>query len=120
MATTKVVTVHFNNVTLTAGAGDQTSATQDLLDGYGGCAFIRLTNGATGPTVAAQVQIQTDPTTPAGYDYGGALVGSTANNAVREWVIDIPIGVSYIAFVAGGNTDQNVTCRAEVTEVTAV
>jgi len=120
MASTKITTVHFNNVTLTAAADDQTSTPQDLTDGYGGVASIRLTNGATGPTIPAQVQIAVSPDNSNYYDYGGPLVGSTANNAVVEWVVDIPIGVYYLQFVAGSNTGQNVTCRVEFTEVTVV
>ena len=62
MASTKVVTVLANNVTLTAGAANPVdSDVMDLQDGYGAFLQIKVTNGATGPTLAAQAQIQTSP-----------------------------------------------------------
>ena len=121
MATTKGVTVLFNDVALVAAAGDQTSAAADLADGYSATASVKLTNGATGPTVAAQVQIQTSPDNSNWYAFGGSLVGSTVNSAVVSWGgIEIPMGVKYVRGVAGSNTGQNVTVRMEITEVSAV
>ena len=120
MATTKAVTVVFNDVALVAAAGDQTSAAVNLTDGYGGVAEVKLTNGGTGPTVAAQVQIEVSADDTNYYKFGGPLAGSVTSSAVRSWVIDIPIGVQYVRGVAGSNTGQNVTVRMEMSEVTAV
>jgi len=121
MATTKAVTVLFDDVTLTAGAGDTTSALATIDDGYGGSLNVKLTNGGTGPTIPAQVQVQVSPDNSNWYDVGYALLGLTGNNADPSWG-DIPvgIGVKYLRCVAGSNTDQNVTVRAEIVEVTAV
>lgn len=121
MATTKTTTIVWDNVVLTAGAGDTTGAAVDLTDGYGAVVDVKLTNGATGPTVAAQVQIETSPDNSNWYEFGGALVGSTANNGVAPWgSIEIPIGTKYLRPIAGSNTGQDVTVRVEVTEVEAV
>lgn len=121
MASTKAVTAVFNAQTLTAGAADTTSSVVTLDDGYGASLHIKLTNGATGPTVAAQVQIQVSADNSEWYDFGGALIGSTTNSEVVSWGgIEIPIGVEYIRLVAGSNTGQNVTVDADISEVTAV
>lgn len=120
MASTKVVTVLHNNVTLTAGAGNTTATGVALDDGYGAQLHLKLTNGATGPTIAAQIQIQLSPDDTNYYDYGGPLVGSTTNSAVSSWSVEIPIGAEFVRTVSGSNTGQNVTIRAELSEVTAV
>ena len=121
MATTKAVTAIWSAVTLTAGAGDTTSSAVDLTDGYGGTLNIKLTNGATGPTIAAQVQVQVSEDNSEWYNFGGALIGSTANNAVTSWGgIIIPIATKYLRLVAGSNTGQNVTVDADLSEVTAI
>lgn len=121
MATTKTITVLDNNVTLTAGAADNTSTVWDLQDGYGGCVSIKITNGATGPTVAAQAQIQTSPDNSNWYKFGGALVAGLGNNVVTSWGgIPIPIGVKYLKVTSGSNTGQNVTIRTEGSEVVAI
>jgi len=120
MATTKVNTVIWNDLALVAGAGDQTSTTQDLTDGYGGTLLMKITNGATGPTVAAQVGVWYSGDGTNWYQRSGGYVATLGNNVVTSWVVDVPIGVAYLKLVAGSNTVQNVTIRAELTEVTAV
>ena len=120
MATTKTVTVIHNNITLTAAAGDTTSSSWDLQNGYGGTLHIRITNGGTGPTIAAQVQVQTSPDDSNYYDFGGPLVGTTTNSDVIEWNVEIPMGVKYLQTVSGSNTGQDVTLRVEGTEIVEV
>lgn len=121
MATTKVRTEIWGSKTLTADAGDTTSSSVNLTDGYGASLNIRLTNGGTGPTVAAQVQIEVSADNSGWFDFGGPLVGSTGNSAVSEWGgIEIPIGVQYIRLVAGSNTGENVTVDADISEVTVI
>jgi len=54
MASTKSAPVVLdNNVTLVAAAADHTSTVWSLLTGYGGPLYLKITNGATGPTLAA-------------------------------------------------------------------
>lgn len=107
---------------MTAGAADTTSAAQDLTGSYGAQLDIKLTNGATGPTIAAQVQIQVanDAAGTLWTNFGGALVGSTANNGVVSWSVDLPIGVAAVRLVSGSNTGQNVTLDADISKVTSI
>jgi hypothetical protein len=121
MATTKAVTVIYNNVTLTASNADTVSSSIDLADGYGASLFVKITNGATGPTVPAQFIIETSADNSNFYQLGGALVANTTNNGVYSWgALEIPMGVKYLRLTAGSNTGQNVTIRAEVCETSAV
>ena len=120
MASTKVVSVLDNNVTLTAGAGDNTSTVWTLDDGYGAELYIKVTNGATGPTVAAQAQIWASPDNSNYYKFGGALIATLGNNVITSWSIPIPIGVEYLKVISGSNTGQNVVIRVEGSEVTAI
>jgi len=121
MASTKTATALFNTTTLTADAGDTTSSVVSLVDGYGAAAFLKLENGATGPTIAAQIQIELSGDNTEWYKFGGALVGSTANDAITSWAaIEIPIAAKYLRLVAGSNTDQDVTADADVVELEKV
>ena len=121
MASTKTVTEVLSAVTLTAGAGNTTSDPVDLADGYGATLNIKLANGATGPTVAAQVQVQVSEDNSEWYNFGGALIGSKVANAVTSWGgIIIPIATKYLRLVAGSNTGQNVVVDADLSEVTAI
>jgi hypothetical protein len=120
MATTKVVSVLDNDVTLTAAAGDHTSGVWTIDDGYGGELYIKITNGGTGPTIAAEAQIWVSPDNSNWYEFGGAIVGTTGNSEVVSHAVNIPVGAEYAKVISGSNTGQDVTIRVEGTEVTAI
>ena len=122
MASTKAVTVLSNNVTITKDQGAEAVASSDwdLSDGYGGQLYLKVTNGATGPTVAAVLQIYASPDDTTYYKFGGALGSTLGNDAVTTWSIPIPIGVEFIRVMSGSNTDQDVVVRVEGSEVTAI
>ena len=113
---TKATTVHLDNVTLTAGAAATSSTIQDLTDVDNATVDLRITNGGTGPTVPAQIQIETSPDNGTNYfDCGGPLVAQTGNNVVTEWSgISLPPATLYVRITAGSNTGQDVTVRAVV------
>jgi hypothetical protein len=122
MALTKARTSIWSATTLTAAAADTTSSTINLTAGYGSQVNIKLTNGATGPTIAAQVQVRVanDSGATLVTNFGGAFVGGVANNGVYYASIEIPIGVGALILVAGSNTGQNVTVDADISTVTGV
>lgn len=122
MALTKSRTSIWSAQTLTAGAGDTTSSAQNLTAVYESQVDIKITNGATGPTIPAQCQIQVaaDSGGTLYVNFGGPLVSNTGNNVVTSWSIDIPIGVASLQLVAGSNTAQNVTINADISTVTAI
>lgn len=125
MAITKARTSIWSAQTLTAAAGNTTSSVIDLSAGYGSVIDIKLTNGATGPTIAAQVQVVVANNYNGGSptlltNFGGAFVGGVTNNGIYYASVEIPIGVAAIELVAGSNTGQNVTVDADISTVTAV
>jgi hypothetical protein len=111
----RTVTVLDNNVTLTASAGNHTSSlwTKSQLN-TDALLLVKITNGGTGPTVAAQAQVQVSPDNSNWYNYGGALSGTTTNSDVQSWAIPLSDSVNYAQVVSGSNTGQNVTIRCEV------
>jgi len=122
VAATKARTSIWAAQVLTAGAANITSAAVDLSTGYGAQVDIQLTNGATGPTVAAQVQVQVaaDVAGTLFVNYGGPLVGGVANSGVSSWSVELPLGVTRVRLVAGSNTVQNVTVDADISNVTGI
>lgn len=119
MAFAKTRTSIFDGQTLTAGTGDTTSSAVDMSTYRAASLNVKLTNGTTGPTVAAQVQIEVSGDNSTWYKFGGPIVGQTGNSAVHSLGgIDIPVGVKYLRLVAGSNTGQNVTIDADITGVT--
>ena len=106
-----------DNVTLTAGAANHESTVWQLSrDDYvtsSKLVFVKLTNGATAPTAAAQAQVMGSRDGTNYYNYGGPLVGNTDNNGSESQIITVPGGVEYIKVVSGGNTGQEVTVRWE-------
>ena len=121
MALTKANTVIHDDITLTASGADTTSSTQDLTAVYQSIVRVRITNGATGPTVAAQCKLQvSEADTAAKYMTLATVVGSTANNGVVEAVMAVPDPAEYLRLISGSNTGQNVTLRAVIEKVTAL
>lgn len=106
--------------TLTAAAGDTTATGVDLRTTYAALYAIKLTNGATGPTIPAQVQVQVSADDSGYYNFGGPLVGGTANNAVSSWTVELPSAAKYARTVSGSNTGQNVALATEVMDITAI
>lgn len=113
----KTATEIWNAVAQAAG-GTTTGDSQDLSDAEAAELHLRITNGATGPTLPAQVQIETSPDGSDWYDYGGPLKGKTANAGISEWTVPIDRGVKYARVVGSGNTGQGVTLDAWIVVVT--
>ena len=125
MASTKTRTSLWSAQTLTASSGNVSSSWIDLSAGYGAEVDITLTNGGTGPTIPAQVQVQVANDYNAGAptlvtNFGGPLVGGTTASEVDYWSVQIPIGCAALRLVAGSNTGQAVTVNADISNVTGL
>ena len=122
MAAARTLSIVHNNITLTAGAGDTTATGVSIGTKYGVCLLVKLTNGATGPTVPAQCQVQVSGDDSNYYNYGGALVGGTTNAGVYSWDVPLPLDAQalYVRTVSGSNTGQNVTLRVELVSVDSI
>ena len=110
-------------------AGSTTRGTADLRTAQGGMLTVKITNGATGPTVPATVNIliaHNSGATPTGASAGAdwktiwSFAASTGNNVVTEQSITIDPGVMHLEFEVTGNTAQAVTCEAFLSEITSV
>ena len=104
-----------------------TRGTVDLRTKQGGLLTIKLTNGATGPTIAATANIlvaHTAGITPvagsAGADWKTlwSFAGSTANNGIVEQSLEVGPGVMHLEVEVKDNTGQAVVCEAFLSEIT--
>ena len=110
-------------------AGSTTRGTADLRTAQGGLLTVKLTNGATGPTVAATCNIlvaHTTGATPTASSRGAdwktiwSFAGSTSNNAIVESPpIELGPGVMHVCVEVTGNTGQAVVCEALLSEITS-
>ena len=103
--------------------------TVDLRNAQGGLLTVKITNGATGPTVPATVNILiahdagvTPTAAAAGADWKTiwSFVASTGNNVITEQSITIDPAVMHLEVEVTGNTAQAVTCEAYLSEITSV
>ena len=110
-------------------AGSSTRGTADLRTAQGGLLTVKVTNGATGPTVPATVNIlvahdagATPTAASAGSDWKTiwSFAASTGNSVVTEQSITIDPSVMHLEVEVTGNTAQAVTCEAYLSEITSV
>lgn len=108
-------------------AAATTRGTLDLRTTHGGMLTIKLTNGATGPTVQATANVlvahnagATPTAASAGVDwktlwsFGGGVTAS----AITEQSIAVDAGVMHLEVEVTGNTGQAVVCEAFLSEIT--
>lgn len=110
----------FSARSLDAGSADVACGKVSLAGSYGAVVGGKILNGATGPTVAGQVQIQVsyDKSGSSFYSYGGAIVGTTGNDDPTPFgPIEFPMGVQWVRAVIGSNTDEAVVYDVRLTIV---
>lgn len=113
--------------TSVAAAGTE-RGTLDLRTTQGGILTAKITNGATGPTIECTMTVSiahNDGSTPAAGAEGAnwkrfyQFAGTTTNNDVQQWALDIPPGVMHLQVEFSGHTAQAVTCEAFLSEITS-
>ena len=119
MPATKALSTIIAAATSNAAAGTTTGTAVNLTTAYGAEVTIKLTNGATGPTVAAKalVYISGDNVN---YKLFYQVAGDTTASSVNEYVIDIPAPAMYVRVDVSGNTGQAVTCEAFAQVLTGI
>lgn len=99
----------------------------DLRSAQGGILTLKITNGATGPTVPCTANVliaHNNGSTPAVASAGAdwktlwSFAGSTGNSATVERSIEIGPGVMHLEVEFIGNTAQAVTVEAYFSEIT--
>ncbi len=126
MALTKTARTLVAAGTSNAAAGT-TRGTIDLEATYGGMLTLKMTNGATGPTVqcTANVLISHNATLPAAASAGAdwktmyTLGGGTTANAITEIAIPIDESIMALEVEFTGNTGQAVVVEAYLSELTS-
>ncbi len=127
-----VTTLTKNLVTVVAAgtsnaAAATTRGTADLRTALGGLLTMKITNGATGPTVQCVCNIlaaHDEGATPTAASAGAtwktlwSFGGGTTANAITEQSFDIPQGVMHLEVEFTGNTGQAVTVEAVLSKVT--
>lgn len=110
-------------------AGSTTRGTADLRTAFGGLLTVKLTNGATGPTIQAEGRVlvahnsgATPTAASAGTDWKTIWVfgGGTTANAITEQSISLDQSVMHVEVEITGNTGQTVTCEAFLSELTSI
>ncbi len=110
-------------------AGSSTRGALDLRTAQGGLLTVKITNGATGPTVGATVNIavahnagSTPATAAAGADWKTiwSFTATTTANAVLEQSLSVDPAAMHLQVEVTGNTGQAVTCESFLSEITSV
>ncbi len=109
-------------------AGATTRGTADVRTSLGGFVTMKISNGATGPTVQCEGRVLISHDTGATPAAGSAgadwktiwrFGGGSANSAVTEsGTIELPFGTKHVEVEFTGNTAQAVTVEAFLSEVT--
>lgn len=102
-----------------AAAATKNSSDLDLSTAYGAVITAKITNGATGPTIACQAIVQVSPD---GTTYYNAMTGTapTTASAVATFYFEIPLGVMHVRVQFTGNTVQAVTVEAQAQYCTGI
>jgi len=121
MPTTASTTTIYDGQSITAGGGPTTSSGVDVSAHHSTGICIKITNGATGPTAATEVQLEVSANAGTDYmEWGGPMIGGTANNGIYSWSLTIPDWVQSIRAVVTHGTDQNTTLDMFLSGLTAV
>jgi hypothetical protein len=120
MAATKTATTVVSSQSSAAGSAiNAVTGSQDLTTAYGAIVTAKVTNGATGPTVACTVELDysNDNTN---WKVASSNLAQTGNSVVTTFVFYIPPQVMYYRIGFGGNTAQAVTVEAQSAALTGI
>lgn len=119
MAATKTKRTLIASGTSNAAGATTSAAEWNLSAAYGGLLTVRVTNGATGPTVAASVVVYVGSASGEKRTLT-TLAAPTTNGAVTDFAVDVPPAAMFVNLDVTGNTGQAVTCEAFGEELTGI
>lgn len=102
-----------------AAGGTTTGSSIDLTTALGMQVTAKVTNGATGPTVACTFKIEISNNNSAWKTHFEAAA-RTGNSVVTEWSVTVGPEIMYARSVFTGNTGQAVTVEAFGHELTSI
>ena len=117
---TKAISARTLQASATNTAGSTTTGTGlDCRADFGMLVTAKITNGATGPTVACTfyLEVSHDNTNWKTFVAATAQLG---NSVVTEWAVDLPATVAYCRSRFSGNTGQSVTVECLGSEWTTL
>lgn len=101
-------------------AGATTNGTElDLSTKYGAIVCAKITNGATGPTVGCDFVVYVGEATTTKREFS-RQTAPTTNNAVTEFVVEVPPSAMFVNVTFTGNTGQAVTVECYAQELTTI
>ena len=106
------------NTANTAGS-TTTGSSINLTAAYGGLATAKITNGPTGPTVAAQAKLMVSGDNT-NWKTFKVFLASNANNAISEFACELPPGTMYARWDVTGNTGQTVAGEGFIQELSSI
>lgn len=109
----------FQSSTSNAAGGTTTGTAVNLTTALGCAVVLKVTNGATGPTVGCTVKIEVSNDTTNWFTWYAATASVTAS-AVNEFSVDLPPAIMYARSKFEGNTGQAVTVEAVGHELTSI
>jgi hypothetical protein len=111
MASTKALSTIIAAATSNAAAATTTGAVIDLTVKYSALLTIKITNGATAPTLPANAYVYVSGDN-VNFKLFQKIGGDTVNASVNEWAVDVPVATMYVRVDVKDNTAQAVTCEA--------
>lgn len=120
MGSTKTAKTFQTSASNTAGS-TTTGSTVSLTTSYGCLMTAKITNGATGPTVACDfiVEVSNDNFSSDTKEVYRATASIT-NSAVHYFAFELPASVMYARSKFSGNTGQTVTVECTGEELTTI
>jgi hypothetical protein len=101
-------------------AGSTTSCTElDLSTKYGAILAARITNGATGPTIGCDFVVYVGDATGVKREFS-RQTAPTTNNAVTDFVVEVPPAAMFVNADFVGNTAQSVTVECYAEELSSI
>lgn len=119
MAATKNLRTIIAAATSNAASATTTGTAINLTTAYGGIWTAKVTNGGSGPTVGATVNVYVSGDNT-NFKLVAALLCPTGNSLVSEFSGLVDPGVMYFRIDVTGNTVQAVTCEAFLQELTTI
>ncbi len=111
MAASKALETIIAAGTSNAAAGTTTGTAVDLTTDYGGLMTGLITNGGTGPTIAASAIVEVSGDN-VNWKEIFRVTGEVTASSITPWSCAIDPGVMYARARVTGNTAQAVTCEA--------
>lgn len=104
----------------TKAAPSITPTVVDCRTYYGGLLTVIVTNGASAPGAAIQLQTQVSADGTNWRDFGAPMAGDTTASSTYSWSFEIPRAAMYLRVVPYANTTNAVTVAAELEAVTGL